>query len=201
MTTSDGQETVDGFTERVRSRSAELDERINAFEQRLKEASDEARAAFEPMAERLRSSWQALRSQMGTTAENPLEPLTRDLERGLSQLQSQVEAGQAGLEAEMADTRQSYRDALRQQLEAWRAGVEHLQVQAALAEKEARSELNELVERAENAYLAARQQLARAEEDTAETLDVLRDGARRVLDDLEAAMEAGWNRFRSARTG
>jgi hypothetical protein len=79
--------------------------------------------------------------------------------------------------------------------------MEHLQVQAALAEKEARSELNELVERAENAYLAARQQLARAEEDTAETLDVLRDGARRVLDDLEAAMEAGWNRFRSARTG
>ena len=108
---------------------------------------------------------------------------------------------QATIEAERAETRQTYAEALRKQLEAARAWMEHLRVQTALADKEARSEMNDLVERAEGAYHAARHQLARVEEDTAETLEALRAGARRVIEDLEAAVETAWNRFRSARTG
>jgi len=203
MSASDQRQTINGSTERLARRSADVEERINAFEERLKEATKDARAAFEPVAERLRSSWQGLRAhfeEMSATAGEVRESLARDLERGLSQLESEIRVAQASLEAEMAETRQSYREALRQQLEAWRARVEHLRVQTALAEKEARSELDELVERAENAFLAARQQLARAEEDTAEALDVLRARARRVLDDLEAAVEAAWSRLRHPRS-
>jgi hypothetical protein len=78
--------------------------------------------------------------------------------------------------------------------------VERLRLQAALGEMEARDELNDLLERVDDAYHVARQQLGKVEDDTAETLDVLRAGARRVLDDLAAAVDAAWKRFTAHRT-
>jgi L-lactate utilization protein LutB len=73
--------------------------------------------------------------------------------------------------------------------------VDHLRVQAALAEMEARDELDDLLERVDKAYRAARQQLTKAEDDTADTAEALRAGARRVLDDLETAIDAARKRF------
>ena len=203
MTTSGIQETSDGIEHRLGLRSEELEERINSFEERLKAATEETRGSFRPVAERLRNSWQILRSsleRLGSAPGETREALVRDIERGLAQLESEVAVVRADLETELAETRQSYREAVRQQLDAWRGRVEHLRVQAALAEMEARDELDELLARVDNAYRAARQQLVKADEDTAETLDVLRASARRVLNDLEMAMDAARRRFIADRT-
>jgi hypothetical protein len=137
---------------------------------------------------------------LGSAAGEAWEALARDLERGLAQLESEVAVARANLEAELAGTRQSYLEALRYQLDAWRGRVEHLRVQAALAEMEARDELDELLERVDNAYRAARQQLDKAEIDTAQTLQVLRAGARRVLNDVEMAVDAARKRLAADRT-
>jgi DNA repair exonuclease SbcCD ATPase subunit len=204
MTTDDYQITREDLTRRLRAKAEELQERIDGFEARLREATEEIGTCFRPVGDRLRSTWQTLRSrlqQLEDTTGEAWEVLVRDLEGGLAQLESEATVAKADLEAELAETRESYREAVRNQLDAWRAGVERLRLQVTLGEMEARDELNDLLERVDDAYRVARQQLGKVEDDTAETLDVLRAGARRVLDDLAAAVDAAWKRFTTHRTG
>src|SRR5258706_2694086 len=102
MTTSGIQETSDGIEHRLGLRSDELKERINSFEERLKAATEETRGSFRPVAERLRNSWQTLRSsleRLGSAPGETRDALVPHIEHRLAQLESDVTVVPADTEA------------------------------------------------------------------------------------------------------
>jgi predicted nucleic acid-binding Zn-ribbon protein len=92
----------------------------------------------------------------------------------------------AALEAQVA---QLNKDLLESQLDEWKARIDALEVQLHLGQMEAREELNPLIEQLRNRWLDARQQFDRAGSAAEEALAALREGIRKAVADLRAALD------------
>ncbi len=83
-------------------------------------------------------------------------------------------------------------------LDEWRGRIDELRLQLDLASMDARDQLRERLDVAENAYLAAKTGLADARRDTAASLHEARLGVEQLLRDLERAFEAAEDVVRRA---
>ncbi|MEW6470976.1 MAG: hypothetical protein AB1679_01780 [Actinomycetota bacterium] len=201
-TATDNASRKEEVIRRLEREVAELGERIQAFQNRVKETAGETRTRFRPVAERLRANWQAMRAtveRLRTVVGEVSSAVIADLEQGRDRLKSELASIRTELEIETAETKAAYRDALQAQLDTWRGRIDELRVQADLAEMEARDELTRLLDDVERAYRAAQSHLDQAGDHTAETLETLRRGTRQILGDVEAALEAAAKKLSEGR--
>jgi hypothetical protein len=193
MNMSGPRTTRDDFLRRLEGWIGDLDAQLSSFEERLRQAAEETATSFRPVASRLHSTRDALGAAMqrlGTATRESWEVLAGDIERGFQELEAEVNLARTELEVELADTREAYRKALEQQLDAWRGRLDDLRVRAKLAQMEVRDEASELLDRVESAYHAARRHFDEATDDPGQTAEALRAGARAVLRDLRDSVAA-----------
>ena len=84
-------------------------------------------------------------------------------------------------------------------LDEWRGRIDELLVQVDLASKDASGSLRAQATAAQNAYLAARNQLARIPRDAGANIGALRSGVEKLLDDLRNAYESAEATSRRSR--
>ena len=106
------------------------------------------------------------------------------------QLRTDLDLAQAELASAVAQDRSAYLAAGRELLEAWRARVAQLRVQANLASMDARDDVQGALAAAEKARAVAEQHLVDAGEDARATLDSLRAGVEESFAQLVAAGQA-----------
>jgi len=192
----------DELLQRLEQELKEVGQRLDAVQSRVKGTAQETKERYKPLIERLGANWEALRSateRLRHVAGDVAAAVVEDLDQGRERLKAELTAVRSQLDAETAETKAAYREALRPQLDAWRSRVEELRVQLDLAEMDARDELSALLAEVERAYGAAQYHLDRAGDDTTETLENLRRGTRQVIGDLEAALEAASKTLAQAR--
>lgn len=93
------------------------------------------------------------------------------------------------VEALEAQVAQLNKDLLESQLDEWKARIDALEVQMHLGQMEAREELNPLLEQLRNRWLDARQQFDKAGSAAGEAVATLREGIRKAVADLRAALD------------
>jgi ElaB/YqjD/DUF883 family membrane-anchored ribosome-binding protein len=75
-------------------------------------------------------------------------------------------------------------------LDEWRARIDELLVQADLASKDVSESVRAKATTAQNAYLAAKNQLSRIPKDAGANIGSLRSGVEKLIDDVRQAYEA-----------
>lgn len=105
----------------------------------------------------------------------------------MQHLRADVEIADADLNAALASDRAALLKASRSQVDSWHAKLDQLRVQAALADMEARDDVQEALATAEKARSAAEQHLDNAAADAAATLDGIREGTKQSMKELVAA--------------
>jgi hypothetical protein len=98
-------EARDPVNRRLETRTEELAGRIALFEERLQTAPEETAAKFEPVVQRLWDGHRKLRSGLARLESSPeelWEPMVLDVERQVTQLESELEVARADLDAELA---------------------------------------------------------------------------------------------------
>jgi hypothetical protein len=88
---------------------------------------------------------------------------------------------------------------LGQVLDEWRGRIDDLLVQADLASKDASEAVRENANAAQNAYLAAKNQLQRIPKDAGANLGSLKTGVEKLIDDLRRAYESAEAALRRGR--
>src|SRR5581483_7514890 len=188
--------------QRLERELKELGQRLEAVQKRVKGSAQETKDRYKPLIERLGANLEALRSatdRLRNVAGDVAAAVVEDLDQARERLKTELAAVRSQLDAETAQTKAAYREALRPQLDARESRIDELRVQLDLAEMDARDELSALLGEMERAYAAAQYHLDRAGDDTAETLDNLRRGTRQVIGDLEAAVAAASKQLAQAR--
>ncbi len=89
---------------------------------------------------------------------------------------------------------------LEQLLEEWRGKIDELLVQVDLASKDVSGEVRDRATAAQNAYLAAKNQLRQIPKDAGSNLGSLRSGVERLLDDLRQAYQSAEAAIRRGRS-
>jgi hypothetical protein len=84
-------------------------------------------------------------------------------------------------------------------LDDWRGRIDELLVQADLASKDVSETVRSQADVARNAYLAAKNQLARIPGDAGSNLGSLRSGVEKLLDDIRRAYESAEAAIRRGR--
>ncbi len=88
---------------------------------------------------------------------------------------------------------------LGQVLDEWRGRIDDLLVQADLASKDASESVRAKANAAQNAYLAAKNQLRRIPKDAGSNLGSLKSGVEKLIDDLRQAYESAEAALRRVR--
>jgi len=97
------------------------------------------------------------------------------------------------------ETEEAVVDRLTRLLDDWRGRVDDLLVQADLASKDVSGSVRTGAQAAQNAYLAAKNQLSRIPKDAGENLGSLRAGVEKLIDDLRQAYESAEAAIRRSR--
>jgi ElaB/YqjD/DUF883 family membrane-anchored ribosome-binding protein len=84
-------------------------------------------------------------------------------------------------------------------LEEWRGRIDELLVQADLASKDVSESVRSKADAAQNAYLAAKNQLLKIPTDAGNNLGSLRSGVEKLIDDLRQAYESAEATIRRSR--
>jgi hypothetical protein len=84
-------------------------------------------------------------------------------------------------------------------LDEWRARIDELLVQVDLASKDVSESLRAQATAAQNAYLAARNQLSRIPKDAGANLGAVRSGIEKLLEDLRNAYDSAEATIRRSR--
>ena len=90
-----------------------------------------------------------------------------------------------------------YRNQINELATRWRGWIDELKVRADLGRMEGRDELHQLVGRVENAWLALKNEVDRAEADADVSIDDLRHDAGVLLNDLRRAARATVSRLQA----
>jgi len=84
-------------------------------------------------------------------------------------------------------------------LDDWRGRIDELLVQADLASKDVSETVRSQANAAQNAFLAAKNQLARIPKDAGSNLGSLRSGVEKLIDDMRNAYESAEASIRRSR--
>jgi hypothetical protein len=88
---------------------------------------------------------------------------------------------------------------LEQLLDDWRGRIDELLVQVDLASKDVSESVRSQANAAQNAFLAAKNQLARIPKDAGSNLGSLRSGVEKLIDDIRQAYESAEASIRRSR--
>ena len=91
-------------------------------------------------------------------------------------------------------------DRLERMVDEWRGKIDELLVQADLASKDLAGEVRTRVAAAENAYLAAKNELGKIPKDAGADLGSVRAGVEKLLDDLRQAYRSAEDVIRRSRS-
>lgn len=177
----------------IASRLEEVDELLEDANGGVSKLGPGDRDRFAPLIEAARHDEIAVSdalerlSKAGAAASSDIAESTQ---HSLSDLEAEVRAILGDLRSTLASERADLFEAAEQQLEAWRARLDHMSLQADLARLEARDEWERAETSAENAWLAARNHLRAAAADFEATVDTAREGINRSMSEVRAAVTA-----------
>jgi DNA anti-recombination protein RmuC len=184
---SDAKIDDDVLTESLEARLEGIEKRLSDLRDHVGRSAVAIKDRVRPFLDELQRSRDGLSralKEIATSAGDRGRDLARRARTEIEGLEHEVSAATEELSGELAESRTAFRDAASKELEAWRARLDHLAVQADLGRMEARDEIEALRQRAERAYSDAKGRIEEISEGSEEKVDVVRSGAKRVLDDV-----------------
>jgi hypothetical protein len=176
----------------LHDRTDRLAGRVNELESRLSSASGAARRRVEPFLAALEHGVSAARTAIGAIGSDAGSSVGTVVDRArdeLDWLEYEINAASEQLREELATTQHDLHAAARSELGQWRVMLDHLPVQADLARMELRDEIQKLRVRAEHAYREAAGQIDALTSTGSDTVETLRTGVRRLIDDVRSTVE------------
>lgn len=170
--------------EAITSPIAQMERELHTLESDIAGQPDGVRDRLEALLTQVRHDWSATREALDRTASAAREDL--------STLRADLAIVRADLAAEMSESREGYRSALGDLVESWRARLDHAKVQAELGRLEARDEVNDDLERAEDLWAQMRQRFERMGDEASELTGEVREDVRDLIEGIrEALRDAG----------
>ena len=169
----------------------ELGDQLSELRSKVEQLAQDARARLDPFLDQARSDWESARKaaeRTGSATRDALRTASQEAEADITDLRANLATVRADLRTEVAESRDSYLDALRDLVSSWRARIDELRVQADLGRMDARDEAQADVERAEHQWDELKAKADQFGDQATEATADLRADVRRLVDDLRETL-------------
>jgi ABC-type transporter Mla subunit MlaD len=178
------------LAEALRTRLEKIEKRMTDLWDRLDRSAGATIDRMKPFLDELERALEAARSMLHKVSESAGEhgrELAQRARAEIDGLDDEVSAAAQELQERLADSRSAFRDAATKELEAWRSRLDRLKERKPLRTA-AHEEVEDLRARAEHAYDEAKERIGEVTDEGEESLEIIRSGLGRVLDDVRATI-------------